>query len=155
MIADPDDWRLHDEVFNFERRSTWETFAREWREIREELEAARPFALPLAEQATQGTWKVLGFATRADFEEHLTPTMKSLTSSPGDMGEHLLELLVRGPVNLDSLEEEGVPEKVRVDLLNRLLADSWAKLDQGVVFLTPAGKALLPKRMSSWHETRA
>ena len=153
-------WLADDEEFQRERKATWYAFYETWHELRGMLEKIPILAVALGEQRAKSEyWRVLGFSSRADFDEYLQPTMKTLTSSPGDLAEHVLERLLAGPLVMRDLEdEEEIPKEITVELFNRLLADKWASLERAGddygIRLTPAGQSLLPKRLAQWRRQR-
>jgi hypothetical protein len=136
-----------------ERKSLHYDFATQQEEIERRLRANRAYLSALAELKKSGPWEVLGFASPEDYNEYLQPTMRSLTSSPGDLAEDVLSRLLDGPIPLQELEEENLPSSIRVELVNRLLADKWAELTSDGISLTDAGKRLLKKRLATWQST--
>lgn len=134
-----------------ERKSAHYTFGIQQDEISERLRANHEYDMALARQSQDGVWEVLGFDSRGDFDEYVQPTMRSLTSSPGDLEEDTLRSLLEGPLSAEKMQEEDLPESVRVELMNRLLADKWAKFTSaGQIVLTDAGERLLRRRLASW-----
>lgn len=135
-----------------ERKSLREDFTVSQEEIGRRLRRNRAYLSALAEQKKIGPWEILGFASPEDYAEYRRPTMRSLTSSPGELGEDVLQRLLDAPIPLRLLEEEELPPSIRVELMNRLLADRWAEITpQSEIALTEAGKRLLRKRLASWQ----
>ncbi|HEX2393618.1 MAG TPA: hypothetical protein VHI77_11970 [Solirubrobacterales bacterium] len=147
-----DDGEREPEQMEHERKSLHYAFATQHEEIEGRLRSNRTYLSALAEQEKSGSWKILGFASPEDFAEYLRPTMRSLTSSPGDLAEDVLQRLLAAPQSLRDLEQERVPSSIRVELVNRLLADNWAELTpEGKVALNDAGARLLEKRLAAWR----
>lgn len=135
-----------------ERKALHFDFSGGRQEISDRLRANRDYLAALAEQKKNGPWEVLGFTSPEAYAEYLRPTMRSLNSSPGDLGEDLLERLLDAPIPLRDLEEENLPQSIRVELINRLLADAWAELtSDGNIALTEAGERLVKKRLATWQ----
>ncbi|HMI81100.1 MAG TPA: hypothetical protein VK480_04870 [Solirubrobacterales bacterium] len=142
------------EEMEAERESLHSSFVVEREKIGEHLRASRAYLSALAEQRKNGPWKALGFNSPEDYSEYMQPTMRSLTSSPGDLAEDVLERLLDGPIALADLEKENLPSSIRVELMNRLLADKWAEVTSDhAIALTEAGARLLKKRLAAWHGT--
>lgn len=140
------------EETEYERKSLRYAFVTGQERIETRLRTDRTYLSALAEQKKNGSWKILGFDSPEDYAEYLQPTMRSLVTSPGELAEDVLSRLLDGPISLDEMKRENLPDSIRVELMNRLLADKWAELTPGKsVVLTDAGRRLLRKRLATWH----
>ncbi|HEX4806137.1 MAG TPA: metallophosphoesterase [Conexibacter sp.] len=147
--------RAHDEpapeALTSARKHRHQAYYEAWEELRLHLERTPAFAAPLAQRFSEWSWKMLGFASRTAYEEYLEPSMSSLTESPGELAEDVLERLLDGPLVPDALRAEGLPPSITVDLLNRLLTSHWARFEDDGIALTDAGRRLLARRLARWR----
>jgi hypothetical protein len=100
-------------------------------------------------------WTLLGFGSEDTFDEYVSPTTKTMLASPSPLEIKLLERLLDGPVGDATLQQEGVPWAVWVELGNRLLRDRWATSEGSRLSLTKVGQELMKAALDQWKQELA
>lgn len=132
-------------------KDAYQIARKSWETLRPDLLKSAMIGPALSQlYQSSAQWTLLGFGSKDAFDEYVSPTTKTMFASPSPLEIKLLERLLDGPVDDATLQQEGVPLAVWVELGNRLLRDRWATSDGSRLSLTKVGQELLKAALDKW-----
>ena len=138
-----------DEQENRQRKAAKYALSQGWDELERAFKCNSELARVLADpKIAKEDWRLLGFASQNDLDEYLQPTMATLPQPLDDRTREVFEILLSDPIKPDDLIKKGIPATDAEVLINRLLIDGWARMEDGMITITEIGRSLLTKQLA-------